>query len=341
MSMQPGPARANAGLVYETLNAYQNTAALKAAIELDLFTAIGQGADTVAPLAKRCRGTERGIRILCDYLTIIGFLTKTEGRYGLTIESTKFLDRRSPDYQGTSSGFLALPETVDTFMHLTETIRTGRPPMGQGEGSVSHENPIWVDFARSMAPLTIPVAEEIASAIHADSAQKWKVLDIAAGHGMFGITVAKRNPNAEIFAQDWPQVLEVAAENAKVADITQRYHRLPGSAFDVEFGEGYDVILLTNFLHHYDAPTNEGLLRKIRKAISPQGTLVTMDWVPNPDRVTPKRAASFSMMMLGMTPGGDAYTFTEYDQMFRNAGFSSNQLETTTSRGNSLIFSRV
>lgn len=340
MSTQSGTARANAGLVYETLNAYQNTAALKAAIELDIFTAIGEGADTVALLAKRCQGTERGIRILCDYLTIIGFLTKKEQRYALTAESAQFLDRRSADYQGTSSGFLALPETVDTFMHLTDTIRTGRPPMGQGEGSVSHENPIWVDFARSMGPLTVPVAEEIASAIDAASGQKWKVLDIAAGHGMFGITVAKRNTNAEIFAQDWPQVLEVAAENAKAAGVAQRHHRLPGSAFDVDFGAGYDIILLTNFLHHYDVPTNEALLRKIRKAIAPHGTLVTMDWVPNPDRVTPKRPASFSMMMLGMTPGGDAYTFAEFDQMLRNAGFSSNTLQTTTSRGNSLIFSR-
>jgi ubiquinone/menaquinone biosynthesis C-methylase UbiE len=340
MASKPGAAEPNPNLVYETLNAYQNTAALKAAIELDVFTAIGEGVDTVAMLAKRCQARERGVRILCDYLTILGFLSKTDQRYALTVDSAAFLDRRSPNYQGSSSGFLALPETVSAFMHLRETICTGRPPLGAGDGSVSRENPIWVDFARSMAPLTWPVAEQIARTLEADRGPKWKVLDIAAGHGLFGITIAKHNPNAEIFSQDWPHVLDVAEGNARAQGVAQRFHRLPGSAFEVDFGSGYDLILITNFLHHYDPATNVGLLRKVRKAIAPDGLVLTMDLVPNPDRVSPRRAASFSMMMLGMTPAGDAYTFAEYVEMFRQAGFSSSALHSETLRGHSLIFSR-
>jgi ubiquinone/menaquinone biosynthesis C-methylase UbiE len=340
MASKPGTAEPNPNLVYETLNAYQNTAALKAAIELDVFTAIGEGVDTVAMLAKRCQAPERGVRILCDYLTILGFLSKTDQRYALTVDSAAFLDRRSANYQGSSSGFLALPETVSAFMHLRETICTGRPPLGAGDGSVSRENPIWVDFARSMAPLTLPVAQQIARALDADRGQKWKVLDIAAGHGLFGITIAKHNPNAEIFSQDWPHVLDVAEGNARAQGVADRFHRLPGSAFEVDFGSGYDLILITNFLHHYDPATNVGLLRKVRKAIAPDGLVVTMDLLPNPDRISPRRAASFSMMMLGMTPAGDAYTFREYVEMFRQAGFSSNVLHSETLRGHSLIFSR-
>jgi 2-polyprenyl-3-methyl-5-hydroxy-6-metoxy-1,4-benzoquinol methylase len=341
MAIEPPTAEPNPNLVYQTLTAYQGTAALKAAIELDVFTAIGEGVNTAATLARRCQATERGVRILCDYLTILGFLSKTEQRYALTLDSATFLDRRSPAYQGSSSGFLALPETVSAFMHLRETICTGRPAMGAGEGSVSHENPIWVDFARSMAALALPVAEQIACALDADRGEKWKVLDIAAGHGLFGITIAKHNPNAEIFSQDWPRVLDVAEENARAAGVAGRFHRLAGSAFEVDFGTGYDVVLITNFLHHYDASTNEGLLRKIGKSLSPDGIVVTMDLVPNPDRISPTRAACFSMMMLGMTPAGDAYTFAEYEQMFRHAGFSSSALHSLTLRGHSLIFSRL
>jgi len=340
MATQPGAAPPNPNWVYETLNAYQNTAALKAAIELNVFMAIGEGVDTVPPLAKRCQATERGVRILCDYLTILGFLSKSDQRYALTLDSATFLNRHSPAYQGSSSGFLALPETVSAFMHLSETIRTGRPPLGAGEGSVSYENPIWVDFAHSMVPLTIPVAEEMARALDADRGEKWQVLDIAAGHGLFGITNAERNPNANIFAQDWPRVLEVAEGNARARGVAGRFHCLPGSAFEVDFGSGYDVVLITNFLHHYDPATNEGLLRKVRKSMAPDGTVVTMDLVPNPDRISPPRAASFSMMMLGMTRSGDAYTFAEYDEMFRRAGFSSSVLHSMALRGHSLIFSR-
>jgi 2-polyprenyl-3-methyl-5-hydroxy-6-metoxy-1,4-benzoquinol methylase len=341
MATKPSAEQPDANRVFEAFNAYQVTAAMRAAMELDLFTAIGEGNDTVAALVTRCRGTERGLRILCDYLTIIGFLTKQNGRYALGVDAAAFLDGRSPKFHGSSSGFLTLPETVAAFMDLANTIRTGRPAMAEGEGSISAENPIWVEFARSMAPMMALPAEEIARILDARAGKKWKVLDMAAGHGIFGVTLAKHNPNAEIFAQDWAPVLEVAAENARAARVESRFHRLPGSAFEVEFGGGYDVVLITNFLHHYDPPTNEALLRKVRAALAPNGVVATLDLVPNEDRVSPPRAASFSMMMLGMTPGGDSYTLTEYRKMFRNAGFSSTEMLPIERTGHCLLLSRV
>jgi 2-polyprenyl-3-methyl-5-hydroxy-6-metoxy-1,4-benzoquinol methylase len=332
---QPNPTR-----VFEAFNAYQVTAAMRAGIGLDLFTAIGEGNDTVAALVERCQGTERGIRILCDYLTVIGFLIKRDQRYALGPDASAFLDRRSPTFQGSASGFLTLPGTVAAFMKLAETIRTGLPAMAEGEGSISAENPIWVQFARSMAPMTLPAAEEIARILDARACKKWKVLDMAAGHGMFGVTLAKQNPNAEIFAQDWSAVLEVAAETARAAGVESRFHRLPGSAFEVEFGNGYDVVLITNFLHHYDPPTIEVLLRKVRAALARGGVVATLDFVPNEDRVSPPRAASFSMMMLGMTPAGDVYTLPEYQRMFRNAGFPATELHALEMSAHGLLLSR-
>ena len=332
--------RPNPDLIFETLNAYQQTAALRAAIALDIFTKIGEGTDTYPTLAKRCDATERGVRILCDYLVVHGFLTKHDNHYALTEDSAAFLDRRSPACIASAAGFLTLPVTINAYHDLARTIRTGQPAMADGEGSIAAENPIWVEFARSMAPMVMPVAEEIARVLDAAAGKKWKVLDLAGGHGMFGITLAKRNPNAEIFAQDWAPVLAVASENARAAGVEARHHLIPGSAFEVDYGTGYDIALITNFLHHFDAATNESVLRKVRAALAPSGVAVTLDFVPNEDRVTPPRAAAFGMMMLGMTPAGDAFTFREYEQMFRNAEFSSNEIRPLAS-GHSLILSRV
>jgi 2-polyprenyl-3-methyl-5-hydroxy-6-metoxy-1,4-benzoquinol methylase len=127
-------------------------------------------------------------------------------------------------------------------------------------------------------------------------------------------------------ALDWAAVLEVAKENAQKAGVAKRYSILPGSAFDVDFGSGYDVVLITNFLHHFDTPTNETLLRKVYAALAPGGRAVTLEFVPNEDRVSPATEASFSMMMLGTTAHGDAYTFAEYDRMFRNTGFARSEM---------------
>lgn len=340
MSSSSSKAQPSPDLIFDALNAYQQTAALRAAIALDIFTKIGEGADTFPVLAKRCDSTERGIRILCDYLVIHGFLTKREGHYGLTESSALFLDRRSPACIASAAGFLTLPATINAYHDLARTIRTGRPELEDGAGSILAENPVWVEFARSMAPMIVPVAQETARALDAAAARKWKVLDLAGGHGLFGITLAQQNPNAEIFAQDWEPVLAVAAENARAAGVEGRHHGIAGSAFEVDFGAGYDVVLVTNFLHHFDRATNEALLGKVRRSLAPSGVVATVDFIPNDDRVSPPRAAAFGMMMLGTTPAGDAYTFREYEQMFRNAGFSSNQLQTLAT-GHSLILSRV
>ncbi|OLE51678.1 MAG: methyltransferase type 12 [Acidobacteria bacterium 13_1_20CM_3_53_8] len=312
-------------LIFDTVNAYQRSAAIKAAIELDIFTGIAEGAETSAELAQKCNASERGVRILCDYLTVAGFLNKQDGRYKLTEDSAVFLNRRSPAYMGSVVDFLQSPMLMEAFKDMTTTVRTGTTIMPD-EGTVSAENPIWIKFARSMAPMMMMPAQVMAQIVEIDPNKKVKVLDIAAGHGMYGIALAQRHPNVEVVALDWPGVLEVAKENAQKMGVADRFSTRPGSAFDVEYGNDYDIVLLTNFLHHFDPPTCETLLKKVYGALASDGRAVTVEFVPNEDRVTPSMSAGFSLIMLASTPSGDAYTFSEFQRMFEHAGFKRSEL---------------
>ncbi|HTS48760.1 MAG TPA: class I SAM-dependent methyltransferase [Bryobacteraceae bacterium] len=312
-------------VIFDALNGYQRTAALRGAIELDLFTAIAEGNTTAKLIAKRIQASEKGTRVLCDFLTVMGFLTKQDNAYGLTQEAAIFLNRHSPAYMGSIGRFLGNPDLTTAFSDMAALVRKGGTLM-EGEGSVEPNNPLWVDFARSMAPMMTLPAQLIADLLEAKSGAPWKVLDIAAGHGLFGIELAKQNPNAHITAVDWEAVLAVARENAEKAGVSARYSTKPGSAFEADFGSGYDLVLLTNFLHHFDPPTNETLLKKVHAALAPGGRAVTLEFVPNDDRISPATPAMFSMMMLGSTAHGDAYTFRELDRMFRNAGFVQSEL---------------
>ena len=316
-------------LFFNTIGAYQKSAALKAAIELDLFTCIATG--------KRPEASERGVRILCDFLTINGFLTKKDGAYALTQDSAVFLDRRSPAYLGGAIDFLLSPDIMAECNNLADVVRRGGV---SGTGSTEPEHPMWVTFARAMAPLTTMPAQKIGEVVNVAEAGACKILDIAASHGTFGITLAKMNPQAQVTGLDWANVLEVAQENAEAAGIADRVHKLPGSAFDVDFGTGYDLILITNFLHHFDIPTCEKFLRKVHAALAPAGRAVTLEFVPDEDRVSPPQPASFSMMMLATTPAGDAYTFSEFESMFRNAGFSASTIDRLDGRFQSIIVSK-
>ena len=132
------------------MQAYQRTAALKAAIELDVFRAVGQGPGDVASIARHASASERGIRILCDYLVIIGLLQKVEGRYQHTPSSAAFLDPSSQSCLASIVGFLGRPEACVPFEHLADIVRTGRTVL-PGEGTVEDENPVWVDFRRAWA----------------------------------------------------------------------------------------------------------------------------------------------------------------------------------------------
>jgi 2-polyprenyl-3-methyl-5-hydroxy-6-metoxy-1,4-benzoquinol methylase len=307
---------------FQTANAHQRSEAIKAAIELDLFTAIAEGNTTAAALARRCQASERGIRILCDFLTIDGFLIKTGDAYALTPDTAFFLDRKQRTYIGDATTFLLNDEMRLGFSRLTDAVRKGGK--AADIDPLEPENPIWVKFAHAMMGIQFLPAELLANAA-AQSGPAIKVLDIAAGHGLFGIAVARRNPSAQIYAQDWKNVLAVAKENAKAAGLDDRYHLIPGSAFDADLGSGYDLVLCTNFLHHFDVPTCEQVLRRFHSALKPGGRIAIAEFVPNDDRISPGPAAAFSLIMLATTPAGDAYTFSQLESMLRNAGFTGAQ----------------
>lgn len=328
----------NPALIFEHFNAYQRSAALKTAIELDLFTEIARGNRSASALATAVQASPRGIRMLCDFLAVIGILEKEGEHYALTPDSSTFLDRNSPACFGSVSAFLLDTNFIAPFLNLTEIVRTGHTTL-PGDGTVSPDNPIWVEFAKEMAPMMLPAADEIAELVAGDG--DMRVLDIAAGHGLFGIMIAKRNPHAHITALDWPNVLAVAKQNAQKFGVLDRLSILSGDAFETDFHGPYEMVLVTNFFHHFDPSTCETLMRKIHAALAPGGCCATFDFVPNDDRVSPPAAAAFGMVMLGTTRAGDVYTFAEYQAMFQSAGFQSSHLHPMQRTAESLILSRA
>jgi 2-polyprenyl-3-methyl-5-hydroxy-6-metoxy-1,4-benzoquinol methylase len=341
MSAQQMPAVPPSPLqIFNTVMSVQRAYALKAAVDLDIFTAIGRGSHTSSEIAKTCNASERGVRILCDAMTVLGFLTKSGNKYSLTQDSAVFLDKNSPAYMGKAFTFLLHPTQVGNFQRMTEAARQGGAT--EQDSMLAPEEEAWLDFARGMAPFMVPAAEAIAGLLQGELASRptVKILDIAASHGLFGLTVAKRLPQAHIYALDWANVLEIAKQNAQAQGVADRYHLLPGSAFEVDYKTGYDAVLITNLLHHFEPAENEKLLKKAHAALNPGGQVILLEFVPNEDRVSPPVPALFTLTMLSNTPRGDAYTFAEFTEMFRNAGFETPRLVSLDPMPESLVVGR-
>jgi ubiquinone/menaquinone biosynthesis C-methylase UbiE len=323
----------NPAPIFECFTAYQKTAAMQAAVDIGLFSAIAAGHSTVPAIAKACAASPKGVRVLCDYWTVQGLLLKSGDAYRLTPEAATFLDRASPAYMGSVMGFLNGPITP-FFGRLTHAVRNGGC---ESTGTVVNEYDGWVPFAEEMGAMMFPTAQAIAGLLGPVSG---RVLDVAAGHGLFGIVLAQKNTGVQVTALDWPKVLEVAKRHAGRMGVGDRYTTIAGDAFNVELQGPYDVILLTNLLHHFSEEQCTMLLKRLRAALRPGGRLVTLEFVPNEDRISPPMSATFPLVMLATTAKGDAYTFSELERMLRAAGFPSSTLHQPEDSPQQIIVSK-
>jgi SAM-dependent methyltransferase len=296
----------------DEFRAFERTLALRTAIEMDLFTRIGAGTNTVRALSAASGASERGLRALCDYLTVQGHLAKKGARYTLSLNARLYLTTASPAYFGSAVKFFASDATVAAFCRLRQTVE-------QGTATVPELD--WVEYARSMAPLAESTAQFVAQALTTDSADPIQVLDLGAGHGLYGLAIAARNSAAQIFALDSAQVLEIASDNAREAGVDGRYYPIRGDAFKTAFGGPYDLVLAANLAHHFDADSNIRLFQKARAALKPKGRIALIEWVPNADRVSPLHDAAFALTVLATSARGAIYTLQEYSKMLRAAGF--------------------
>jgi len=327
------------GMFIDNVLGHYRTSAIKAAIELDLFTAVAEGAADAAAIGRRVGAAERGVQALADYLTVTGFLEKADGRYRLSPSSARFLDRRSPAYLGEIHRFLAAPAMMR--LSLTDPAAFVRAGGSMGLVNRAPNDPLWVEFARHMAPFAGVIARAALAQFAGAKPAPGHVLDIAAGHGLFGIAFAKQFPECRVTALDWESVLVVARENAAAAGLGERYGTLAGSAFEVAFGGPYDLVLMPNFLHHFDEPTCVSLLVKARAASAPGGHLAIVEFVPNEDLVSPPMPAMFAYTMLLTTQGGTAYPASALRRMLGEAGYAGIEIAPLPRTPQTLVLARV
>lgn len=301
----------------EAVNGFQRTAVIRAAVEYGVFTAVGEGCNTAESLAARLGVAVKGARVLADALVILHLLKKTDGRYELNEESAMFLDRRSPRYLGDTLRFLLSAPVVDAYARFSEAVRRGGTA-ADGAGALAPEHDVWEEFAQGMAGLMHTSIQRVVEVMMPAG----RVLDVAAGHGRFGIALLEAGAAREVTAMDWANVLEYARRNAEAAGVADRWRARPGNALTEDLGGPYDTALLPNFLHHFSPEAIRAFLGRVREALAPEGRVAIVEYLPHEDRVSPSAAAWFAVQMLAMTPEGDAYTLAEYTEFLTAAGFT-------------------
>ena len=298
---------------------------LEAAVRHRVFDTLDEGPKTLEQVAAETGCSVRGLRAILDALTGMNFLRNADGQYSLTPESSTFLVSSRPAYYGgyvTHISRMLIPQ----WLHLNEIVLTGKPdrPGMQNEETAR----FFCEFVEDLFPLNYPAAKALADHLAPElespsTGGTVKVLDVAAGAGVWGVAFAQKIRAAEVTAVDFPAVAHLAMKSARRFGVADRYRIIEGDMFDVDFGAGYSVAVLGHVLHCEGEARARRLLRKVFDALAPGGTIAIAEFNPDEDRTGPVLPLIFAVNMLVNTEEGDTYTFGHISNWLREAGFET------------------
>ena len=302
------------------LGDFANSQILDAAIEYDFFSLIHKGLRTSEEIAREAGTNPRATRIVIDSLLALAVVEKRDGRYFLTPISERFLVRGKPSYMGDFRHVaLAL---WDGMAHLKESLKTGKP---LSRMDTSAELQVWEKLVLGIIPIAEPAAQALCDILRIGVQRKGlRVLDIAGGSSIFGMTILSRDSSAEVTQLDWPNVNAVAKKLNGQRGLEGKIRFVDGEFHSATTEENYyDLVVASNFCR-FESPTgNQELFKKAYSALKGGGHLAINDFLPNEERTGPTFALRFSVYTLTHTSEGECWTLSQYSEWLRAAGFAS------------------
>ena len=301
--------------------------AIDSAIQSRVFDVLDSGRKTLAEISKETGASVRGLAAVLNLLAHIHLLAKSaDGYYSLTPESAAFLVSGKPGYMGGLIHQIAA-RLADSFLHLPEIMRTGKPVEGGG-AETPEAAPFFEQLVADIMPLAYPAARTLAEVLGVSRAtESVSVLDLASGSGVWGIALAQASPHVSVTAVDRPSVLTVTRRMAGQYGVAHQFIDLAGDLFEVDFGKGHAAATLGNILHMLGAEENRALLKKTFHALMPGGTIAIGEFLVNDDRSGPLVPLTFAINMLLHTSKGNTYSFAEIRSWLEEAGFVNARLQ--------------
>lgn len=295
---------------------------IETAVHERVFDVLDSGPKTVDQVSKETGTPERGLRMIMNALAGVNLLSKDDQqRYSLTEESSAFLVSSKPSFFGGLFKHIS-SQLLPKWIQLPEIVHNGRPATAVNSQDEGAE--FFAQFVADIFPMSYPSATTLAKHLNlASAAETLRVLDIAAGSGVWGIALAQASPRVRVTAVDWPRVLEVTKQMTQRFGLADRYEYVAGDIGEVDFGSGYNIATLGHILHSEGAPRSRKLLRKLFDALAPGGTIAIAEFLVNNDRSGPPQGLIFAVNMLVNTDDGDTYSFEEIAAWLKEAGFAN------------------
>ncbi len=294
---------------------------LEAAIRHRIFDLLDGGPKTVSEIKKETGASERGLSAVMNALVGLNFLAKDkQGYFSLTPESSTFLVSTKPSFQG---GMLrhGSEQLIPKWLHLNKIVLTGEPAAAVNKEEAGGD--FFQQFVNDILPLSYPAAQTLSRHYNANGAgAAVRVLDLAAGSGVWGIAMAQGSEKVSVTAVDWPEVIPVTRKTVARFGLADRFSFVEGDLLQADFGSGHNLATLGHILHSEGRERSQALLKKTFQALAPGGTIAIAEFLVNEDRTGPLNALFFAVNMLVNTETGDTYSFEEISSWLKAAGFT-------------------
>lgn len=294
---------------------------LESAIRSGVFDTLNESPKTLEEVHAATGASTRGLAAIMNALCGLEFLDRdSQGRYSLTPESDAFLVRSKPSFMG---GLIlhTSEQLIPKWLHLNEIVKTGKPSAAVNEQDAGAE--FFQQFVSDIFPMSYAPAQALAAELKLGSA---RVLDLAAGSGVWGIALAQSSPQVHVTAVDWPGVLPITQKTTARFGLQDRFTFVAGDLNSADFGSGYDVATLGHILHSEGEARSHSLLKKTFDALAPGGTIAIAEFLVNADRKGPVTGLFFAVNMLVNTDEGNTYSFEEISEWLSKAGFVNPRL---------------
>ncbi len=300
--------------------AYAPPLIITAAVSNKVFDSLESGSKTVDQISKETGASARGLRMLMNALVGLELLKKDRHqKYSLTPESAAFLVSNKP---GALAGFFRLNVTqlVSKWLQLGDVVRTGRPAQAvnqEGEGTE-----FFSGLVENIIPMSYATAQTLADHLKlAKAKNEVRVLDLAAGSGIWGIVLAQASARVRVTAVDWAGMIPTTKRITQKFGVGARFKFIEGDLLEADFGSGYDIATLGHILHSEGEERSRQLLKKTFRALKSGGTIAIAEWLVNDERTQPLPPLMFAVQMLVNTEKGDTFSFNEIKSWLDEAGF--------------------
>lgn len=315
------------GHIMETATGFWASKVLLTAVELGVFTTLGEKSMTAEELGELLELHPRGIYDFFDALVALKFLDRDgngpEGRYRNTQQTGAFLNKSSPAYIG---GMVEMMNSrlFGFWNHLGTALRTGQPQSevkthGKQifEELYAHDSKLY-EFLSAMTGFQAGNFAALAEAF--DFGRCQVVSDIGGALALLSCILGTHHPHLKFNSFDLPPVASHAQEHVDAAGMTDRITVVSGDFFVDPFPPA-DVITMGNILHDWNLEKKKILIKKAFDALPDGGVLVAIENLIDDDR----RQNAFGLLMsLNMLiEFGDAFDYTgaDYREWCTEAGF--------------------